>query len=206
MNVERLLEYMNLKKHVLDWIRGWLPEEPNMHSIQRTMGRHNMVNKPVVGLVLLSIGVTLFLFSFLIATRTDAVIDTYFVLKPAEKYGPYENGTYYHAHVISKSSLMGEVLVEGGSVNFTADGYNTQHLKNIFIDQNYSLFIEPADDQYTFTFENPSESLQSSIKFTLKEKWMPFLLLIPAFIILLILAPIGTVLIVAGLRKKPRQN
>lgn len=177
-----------------------------MHSIQRTMSRRNLVNKPVLGLVLLSIGVTLFLFSFLIATRTDTVIDTSFVLEPTEKYGSYENGTYYHAHVISKSALLGEVLVEGGGVNFTADGYNTQHLKNIFIDQNYSLFIDSADDQYTFTFENPSESLQSSIKFTLKERWMPFLLLIPAFIILLILAPIGTVLIVTGLRKKPSQN
>lgn len=192
---------MNPKKHLRDRIRGWLPEEPNLNSIKRTMGRHNLANKPVFGLVLLSIGVTSLLFSLLIATRTDTVIDTSFVLEPNEKYEP----TSYHTHVITKSTLMGEVLIEGGGVNFTAEGYNTQHLKNIFINQNYSLVIKPADDRYTFIFENTGVNL-SSIKFTLKERWMPFLLLIPAFIILLILAPIGTVLIIAGLRKKPSQN
>ena len=94
---------------------------------------------------------------------------------------------------------MSEVLVEGGRVNFTANGYNTQHLKNIVINQNYSLVIEPADDQYTFTFENTGAN-QSSIGFTLKERWLPFLALLPASIILLISAPIGTVLIIRGLR------
>jgi hypothetical protein len=97
------------------------------------------------------------------------------------------------------------VIVEGGGVNFTAEGYNTQHLKNIFIDQNYSLAIKPADDRYTFTFENLGVN-QSSIKFTLKEKWMYTPSLIPAFIILLISAPVGTSLIVAGFRKKPSKN
>jgi hypothetical protein len=143
--MERLLKHMNTKKHVLNWIRGCLPEEPNLNGIKRTMGRHNLANKPVLGLVLLSIGVTLFLFSLLIATRTDTVIDTSFVLEPNEKYG-YDNGTSYHTYVVSKSTLLGEVLVENGGVYFTADGYNTQHLKNIFIDQNYSLVIAPADD------------------------------------------------------------
>ena len=199
--MERLLEHMNIKKHVLDWIRGWLPEEPNLNSIKRTIGRLNLVNKPVLGLILLSLGVTSVLFSLLIATRTDTVIDTSFVLEPNEKYEP----SSYHTHVITKSTLMGEVLVEGGSVNFTVEGYNTQHLKDIVINQNYSLVIEPADDRYAFTFENLDNN-QSSIRFTLKERWLPFLSLLPAFIILLISAPIGTSLIVTGLRKKPSQN
>jgi hypothetical protein len=203
--MERLLEHMNLKKHLLDWIHGWLPEEPNLNGIKRTLERRNLANKPVLGIVLLSIGVTSLLFSLLIATRTDTVISTSFILEPDEEIGPYENGTYYHTHVIGKSTLMGEVLVEGGDINFTANGYNTQHLKNIFINQNYSLVIKPADDQYTFTFENTDDDL-SSIKFILKERWMPFLLLIPAFIILLILTPIGTALIVTGLRKKPSRK
>ena len=193
---------MNVKKHLLDWIRGWLPEEPNLNGVKRTMGRRSLVNKPVLGVVLVSLGVSALFFSLAIATRTDTVIDTSFVLEPNEKIEPYGDGTYYHTHVISKSTLMGEVLVESGNVNFTANGYNTHHLKNIVINQNYSLVIEPADDQYTFTFENTGVNL-SSIKFTLKERWMPFLLLIPAFIILLILTPVGTALIISGLRKKP---
>lgn len=186
---------MTLKKYLEKRIRGWLPEEPNLRSIKRTMGQRNLVNKPVLGLILLSLGVTSLLFSLLIATRTDTVIDTSFVLEPNEKYEP----SSYHTHVISKSTLMGEVLVEGGSVNFTAEGYNTQHLKGVSINQNYSLSIKPADDRYTFTFENTDVN-PSSIRFTLKEKWLPFLALLPASIILLISAPIGTVLIIKGLR------
>lgn len=196
---------MNQKRYLENRFRGWLPEESDLNSIRRTTGRRNFVNKPVVGIVLVSLGVTAMLFSILIATRTDTVIDTSFVLEPDEQIGAYENGTYYHTHVISKSTLIGEVLVEGGCVNFTANGYNTPHLKNIVINRTYSLVIKPADDQYTFSFENRGDN-PSSIKFTLKEKWTPYLLLLPAFISLLILAPVGTVLIIASLRKRPRKE
>jgi hypothetical protein len=197
---------LNLKKCLENQIRGWLPEEPNLNGVKRTMGRRSLVNKPVLGVFLVSLGVSALFFSLAIATRTDTVIDTSFVLEPNEQIEPYdEDGTYYHTHVISKSTLMGEVLVESGNVNFTANGYNTHHLKNIVINQNYSLFIEPADDQYTFTFENTGVA-PSVIKFTLKERWIPLLLLTPAFIILFILAPVGTALIISGVRKKPSQN
>jgi len=161
--------------------------------------------KTVTRLVLLSLGVSLSLLSFLSATRIDTVIDISFALKPNEKYGPYRNGTYHHTRVISKSTLMGEVIVEDGGIYFTTNGYNTQHLKNIFINQNFSLIIDPADDLYTFTFENTGSNIQSSIKFTLKEKWTNILLLIPGFIGLLILTPTGLVLSIMRLRKKSTQ-
>jgi hypothetical protein len=193
---------MNPKKYLEKKIHGWFPDEPNLNGVRRTMGRRNLANKPVLGVVLVSLGVAALLVSFLAATRTDTVIDQSFVLKPNEKFGSYENGTYYHAHVISKSALTGEVIVQGGSVNVTAEGYNTQNLKAIGIYQNFSLVIDPADDQYTFTFENTGVS-PSTVNFTLKEAWMPFFALAPAFVILLILTPIGTALIISGLRKKP---
>jgi len=158
--------------------------------------------KTFVGLVLLLLGLSLFLLSFFSVTRTDTVIDISFVLDPGEKYEPYENGTYYHTRVISKSTLTGEVVVEGGGISFMADGYNTQHLKNVSINQNYSFVINPADDLYTFNFDNGGSDIPSSIKFTLKEEWMDILSLIPAFIILLISAPAGIALIIMGLRKK----
>jgi len=145
----------------------------------------------------------LFLLSFFSATRVDTVIDISFVLEPRGKYGPYENGTCHHTRVISKSTLMGEVIVDGGGVNFTANGYNTQHLKNVFINQNYSFAINPADDLYWFTFDNEG-SIQSSVKFTLKERWMSILLLIPSFVILMISAPTGIILIITDFRKKAR--
>jgi hypothetical protein len=50
--MERLLENMNIKKHLANRVRGWLPEEPSLHSIKRTMGRHSLVNKRI--LILLS--------------------------------------------------------------------------------------------------------------------------------------------------------
>jgi hypothetical protein len=196
---------MNLKKDLEKRFRGWLPKEPDVNGIARASGRRGSWNKPVMGAVLVSLGVAALLLSVLIATRTDTVIDTSFVLEPDGKIEPYENGTYYHTHVISKSSLTGEVLVEGGSVDFTADGYNTPHLKSVAINQNYSLAVHPADDQYTFTFQNTGDQ-PSSVKFTLKETYMPFLLLVPAFVALLTLTSTGAVLIIRGFRKKPSKK
>ena len=185
----------------LSFIRGWLPKEPDLNNIKRTMEQRNWTRKPVVGVVLISLGVTALIFSVLIATRTDTVIDTSFVLNSNEKFGSYENGTYYHTHAISKSALTGEVIAQGGGVSFTANGYNTQRLKNSGVTQNFSWVIEPADDQYTFTFENTGDD-PSSVRFTVKETWTPFLLLAPAFIILLITSPTGTILIIRGGRKQ----
>ena len=158
--------------------------------------------KMVVGLVLLLLGSSLFLLSLSSVTRADIVIEVSFVLGPGEKYGPDEDGTYYHTRVISKSTLTGEVVVEGGGINFTSNGYNTQHLKNVFVDQNYSFVINPADDLYTFTFDHAEGGLQSSIKFTLEERWMEIPLLILGFVGLLMLVPAGLILIIMSLRKK----
>jgi len=155
----------------------------------------------VAGLVLLSLGVSLFILSFVIATKTDTVIDVSFVLEPGEKRGPGENGIYHHTYVLTKSALIGEVLVQGGSINFTAGGFNTQHLENILISQNYSFAIDPADDLYWFTFENIG-SIQSSIRFTLKERWINIFLLVPGFISLLLLTSAGVALCILGIRKK----
>jgi len=160
--------------------------------------------KIVVGLILLSLGVSLFVLSLFNATITDTVIDISLVLKPGEERGPGVNGIYHHTRVITKSALMGEVLVDGEAINFTANGYNTLHLKNILIDQNYSFLIDPADDLYWFAFENIG-SIQSSIQFTLKEKWINFFLLVPGFASLLILTTTGLALSLMSIRKKPTQ-
>jgi len=67
--MERLLEHMNVKKHVLDWIHGWLPEEANS-SLKRIMGRAGLNRKLklaiIIGsLVVLVIG-TIFLLSVIL--------------------------------------------------------------------------------------------------------------------------------------------
>jgi len=141
----------------------------------------------------------------LFVTKTDTVVDVSFVLEPGEKLGPGQDGIYHHTRVFSRSALMGEVLVEGGAVNFTANGYNTQHLENVFVNQDYGFVVDPADDLYWFVFENVDGNIGSLIRFTLKERWIDYLLLLPAFITLLILATSGIVLIVMGLRKRPRR-
>jgi len=162
--------------------------------------------KTIVGLVLLLIGASTFFILFFRTTRTEAVIDISFILQPGEKYEPYSNGTFYHTKVFTKSILNGEVAVEGGSLNFTVNGYNTQHLKNVSINQNYSFAIYPADDLYTFAFANSESNIQSSVRFTLEEVWMDTFSLILAFIILLTSAPVGIVLTIRGLRKKQVQT
>jgi len=138
----------------------------------------------------------LFILSFLSAIRTDTVIDSSFVLELGEEYE-----TYYHTRIITISSLTGEVVVEGVGVYLTAYGYNTKHLENVFIDQNFSFTINPADDLYSFTFENSGSNTQSSVKFTLEEKWLNFSMLIPGFISLMISVPGGIFLIIVSLRK-----
>jgi hypothetical protein len=40
---------MNVKKYLEKRFRGWLPEEPNLNGIKRTMGRRNLA-KPVMGM------------------------------------------------------------------------------------------------------------------------------------------------------------
>lgn len=173
-------------------------------KILRELGENK--TKTIVGLILLLLGASLFLLSFFSVTRTDAVIDNSFVLKVGEKRGPYENGTYHHTRIIGKSILMGEVTVEGGGINFTANGYNTQHLKNVRVNQNYSFVVNPAEDQYTFTFDNTEGNMQSSIKFTLEERWTYKPLLIPGFIALLILVSAGLILFIGGVLAYARKH
>ena len=152
--------------------------------------------KLVVGLVLLLLGSSLSLLSFLSASRTDTVTDISFVLEPDETYE-----TYHHTRIFGKSILVGEIMVEDGGINFTAYGYNAQHLENVPIGQNYSFVVNPADDLYTFKFENSKNNVQSSIGFTLEETWLSYFMLIPAFIGLLIVTA-GLVIMIISLRKQ----
>jgi len=162
-----------------------------------------------LGLMLLLFGLSLFLlsfFCFFVLARVDTVISVSFDLKPGEKYEPYEQGTYHHTTVFSKSALIGEVVVEGGTINFTAWGYNTNHLRSIFIDQDYAFLIDPADDIYLFTFDNTMGNTVSSVQFTLKEKWRDLLSLAASFAIAFASTLAGTVLIALGRRKHMSQG
>jgi hypothetical protein len=49
---------MKIKKSLESRIRGWLPQEPNRHSIKRTIGRRSLVNKRI--LILFSVSLTCF--------------------------------------------------------------------------------------------------------------------------------------------------
>jgi hypothetical protein len=158
--------------------------------------------RTLVALALLLLSSSLFLLLFFDATRTDTVIETSFILQPGEIYGPYMNGTYYHTRVIAKSVLMGEVVAEGEGIKLTASGFNTQHLKNVFINQSYSFAIDPADDLYTFIFNNTGSDVQSVVQFTLKERWTNVYSLITAFIFLTVAISTGTALIIMGIRKQ----
>lgn len=119
------------------------------------------------------------------------MIDTSFVLESSEK-----QEAYHHTRVFTRSTLTGEVSVEGAGINLTAFGYNTQQLTNVYIAQDYSFVINPADDLYMFTFHNTENNSQSSIQFTLEESWLVIPMLILSFIGLLILAPTGLILII----------
>lgn len=157
------------------------------------------VQKPIMmvtGLLLLLLGSSLFLLSFSGAKRTETVIDTSFKLEGGEI-----RDEYHHTRILSKSALTGAVSVEGEAINFTAYFFNTQHLEDVYINQNYSFVIDPADDLYKFIFDNSGNDSQSSIDFTLDESWVNIPLLILSFIGLLVLTPSGLILTTLSLRK-----
>jgi hypothetical protein len=134
--------------------------------------------------------------------KTRTVIDVSFVLEPGEKYEPYENGTYYHTVVFTKSVLLGEVLVEGEEIYFTANGYNTRELENVYIDQNLNFTIDPANDLYTFTFDNTKGSAESYVMFSLTERWINIFQLILGLLSLSIFTSAGVIILLRSRRKQ----
>lgn len=102
-------------------------------------------------------------------TSVYEVINTQFMVGAGSKYGPYDSGTYYHTTMFGKCVLRGEIIVEGEGIYLTAYGYNTQHLSNIYVKGKSSFTVDPADDQYTFAFDNTEGHNESSVKFTLEE-------------------------------------
>ena len=102
---------------------------------------------------------------------------------------------------------MAELAINGGSINLTAYGYNTQHLNGVLVNQNRSFVINPADDLYTFVFDNRG-SVQSSVKFILKETFTNIYSLALNFTIFLVSAIAGTALVILGFlqRKQGRRS
>ena len=97
--------------------------------------------------------------------------------------------------VFSKSVLIGDLSVEKGSILFSVEGSNVDELHNVLVEATYSLKIDPADDQYTFTFDNTQGMTVSEITFVLKEEWTQGAKLLEG-ISLYLLIPIGLILII----------
>ena len=124
-----------------------------------------------VGLAVILVGLTLSITASIPTTRTYEAINISFILNPGGKYGPYDNGTYYHTMIFGKSVLKGEVAVEGAGIYITARGYNVQDFSDVYVQGQHSFTIAPAHDQYTFTFDNTEGTIKSLVKFTLREVW-----------------------------------
>ena len=123
----------------------------------------------LTGLFSTLLGLALLVICSIPVTSVEEVINTSFAISPGTKYGPYDDGTYYHTMIMGKSVLEGEVIVEGEGIYLTVTGYNTQHLRNLHLKGRYSFVIDPANDLYTFTFDNTKGNTESLVKFTLKE-------------------------------------
>ncbi len=131
-----------------------------------------MGKRVLVGLSLTLIGLTLFFIAWFPVTRTDEVINASFSVPQGTKYGPYDSGTVYHTRVfIFKSVLRGEITVEGEGFYLTVNGWNVKDLHGIYVNGEKSFAIEPAKDQYTFTFDNTKGSTPSLVRFRLAEVW-----------------------------------
>lgn len=116
-------------------------------------------------------GLALLLICSIPVTSVYEVINTQFMVGPGAKYGPYDAGTYYHATMFGKCVLRGELIVEGEGIYLTAYGYNTQHLNGVYVIGKSGSTIDPADDLYTFVFDNTEGHSESLGRFTLEEIW-----------------------------------
>lgn len=108
-------------------------------------------------------------------TTVEEVINTSFTVSPSKKYGPYDIGTVYHTRInipiLSKSVLKGEVIVEGEGIHLTINGYIPKPIRDSHIRERYTFIIDPADDLYTFVFDNTRGNNESFVEFTLEEIW-----------------------------------
>jgi len=129
--------------------------------------------QPLV-LFLTVLGFTILLVTSIPVTSIEEAIHISFTIHAGTTYEPPEAGTSYHTRInilFSKSVLKGEVMVEGEGIDFTVSGYNAKQLKNLYVTDRYSFKINPADDLYTFRFENTTDSTESQVTFTLEEIW-----------------------------------
>lgn len=158
-----------------------------------------MKGKTIAGLILTLLGLSLLSMALIPVTSAEEVINASFTVDAGNKYGPYDNGTTYHTRVLGKSILEGEVTVSGEGIYLTGNGYNTQQLKDLYVKDSYSFVIDPADDLYTFIFNNTRGQNESLVHFTLKEVWTRSMMFgfAPLFIAWLagfFLFPIGVVI------------
>jgi hypothetical protein len=123
----------------------------------------------VLGLVL--IGIALSVAIVVPVASVEEVINTTFTVEAGATYGPYDDETYYHTMILGSSVLRGEVVIAGQGIYFTVGGEHTQHLKNIFVNAQFEFLVDPAIDQYTFTFNNTQGVASSSVRFVLEETW-----------------------------------
>jgi hypothetical protein len=107
-------------------------------------------------------GLALLLFGSIPITSVEEAIDTAFAVDQSIE-------EYYHTQIFAKSALKGEISVEGEGIYLSVNGYNSQHLKNVLIREQYILMIDPADDLYRFIFNNTEEYTECLVEFRLEE-------------------------------------
>jgi len=157
-------------------------------------------------MILTLLGLSLLSMTLIPVTSTEEVINFSFTVSAGDKYGPYDNGTTCHTRVLGKSVLQGEITVVGEGIYLTASGYNAYQIKDLYITDTYSFVIDPADDLYTFTFNNTGGRNESSVHFKLKEIWTRSMMFgaPPLFIAWLagfLILPIGIAIITAASSK-----
>ena len=92
------------------------------------------------------IGLALLLICSIPVTSVEKAIDTTFAVDRSIE-------TYYHTQIFAKSALKGEIFVEGEGIYLAVNGYNSQHLNDVFVREPYNFIIDPADDLYYFILD-----------------------------------------------------
>lgn len=138
---------MNLKKSLEKRVRGWLPKEPNRHSIKHMTGRHRLVNKRF--LIFLSVSLSCVI---LVAGGV------YIFLWYSEQIS--ENLKGYSARLEDDGFIVEAKPLTAFNVNSTQDWYwfgdfrtyaNQENVTHIYIDQEinglyYLTRVSPTND------------------------------------------------------------
>ena len=149
---------MGLKQRSKKFFRGWLPEEPNLHSIKRTVGRRNLVNRRVI--IVLSVSLICLL----------AVI----VFLPSMFFLKGEDGWVTSREFERISFLGGDIIVREIRQTPSDKGYISLSIEaNLTSEENLAAYVESRTNALNALLDSVATNASIEAVITFKDPVRP---------------------------------